>query len=243
MIPASLTPPLSADGSSAQPPAITRTGLQQDALRRHLAERHPDMPLWGDADHRRSIEDMLARRSAASRAFDGVFVFAYGSLIWNPCVDVAERRTARLHGYHRDFRLRIEMGRGTPETPGLMLALVGGGSCRGMALRIPSANLYDELLLIWRREMLTGAYRPRGVDLATPDNPVPAIAFVANQGDARYVPRLDEATTAEYLRTGRGDLGTCAEYLDKTVTDLRARGLRDRRLERLWRMVGEAGSD
>ena len=130
-------------------------------MRRHFAERHPELPLWSDADHRRSIRDMLDRRSAAARTIDGVFVFAYGSLIWNPCVEVAERRTARLHGYHRDFRLRIEMGRGTPETPGLMLALVGGGSCRGVALRLPSPNLSDELLLVWRREMLTGAYKPR----------------------------------------------------------------------------------
>nr|WP_081728838.1 gamma-glutamylcyclotransferase [Rhodovibrio salinarum] len=154
-----------------------------------------------------------------------------------PCVPVAEHRPARLHGYHRDFRLRMTHGRGSPEAPGLMLALTGGGSCRGVALRLPPQNLRAELLLIWRREMLTGVYVPRWVALATPGERVWALAFVANKRSERYIPRPDEATAAEYLRTGRGALGTCAVYLDKTVQDLRAWGLHDRRLERLHRRV------
>lgn len=218
-------------------PAITRETLQQDALRHRFAQRHPEIALFDNDAFRASIDRMLAARPEAVQAFDGVFVFAYGSLIWNPCVEVAERRAARLYGYHRDFRLHMPYGRGSPEAPGLMLALAGGGSCHGVALRVPAAGLRDELLLVWRREMLTGVYRPRWVDLATPEGRVPAIAFVANTGHKRYLPRQDDATTIARLCTGCGELGSCADYLDRTVQDLRAWGIHDRRLEHLWHAV------
>lgn len=218
-------------------PVITREALQQDSLRAYFTRQHPEVMLLDDATLRASRDRTLAAAPSQTAMHDGVFIFGYGSLIWNPCVTVAERFPARLHGYHRDFRLRMTHGRGSPEAPGLMLALTAGGSCRGVALRIPEADLRSELLLVWRREMLAGVYIPRWVWLTTPAGRTPAIAFVADTQNERYLPRLDEATAAEYLRTGYGSLGSCAEYLDKTVTDLRAWGFRDKRLERLHTRV------
>lgn len=228
---------MSATAHTEQPPAITREVLEQDGLRAYFARHHPDVEVLDDATLRASRDRMLADAPDSVDPDTGVFVFAYGSLIWNPCVPVAEHRPARLYGYHRDFRLRMTHGRGSPEAPGLMLALTGGGSCRGVALRLPPENLRAELLLIWRREMLTGVYVPRWVAVATPGERVWALAFVANTRSERYIARPDEATAAAYLSTGRGALGTCAAYLDKTVQDLRAWGLYDRRLERLHQRV------
>lgn len=220
-----------------RPIRMTREALEQDRIRAHFERRHPEVALLSNAEFRASIRTMLETRPAGAQAFDGVFLFAYGSLIWNPCVEVAEQRTARLYGYHRDFRLKLEHGRGSQETPGLMLALTPGGSCRGVALRLPEANLEEELLLVWRREMLTGAYQPRWVKLATHAGTVPAIAFVANPQHDRYLARQDDATTIELLSTGGGVLGSCAEYLHNTVNDLRALGIHDTRLEFLHRAV------
>jgi len=186
---------------------ITREALERDAVREAMRARHPEVPLLEDGDLRASIDAMLTRCPADADTVDGVWLFGYGSLLWNPCVEVAEWEAARLHGYHRDFRLRITHGRGSPDAPGLMLGLVPGGSCTGMVLRLSARHLERELLLVWRREMLTGVYRPRWLRLRTPHGLVPAIAFVVNPRHRCYCPRLDEDTTVELLATGHGMTG------------------------------------
>ena len=74
-----------------------------------------------------------------------VWLFGYGSLMWNPTIHYVERSAAKLYGYHRQFCLWTHMGRGTPEQPGLMLGLQSGGSCNGIAYRV-DANLADHEL-------------------------------------------------------------------------------------------------
>jgi len=95
----------------------------------------------------------------------GWWVFGYGSLLWNPLFPIAEARAATVHGLHRTFCLRSLASRGTPEKPGLVLALEPGGACQGVAYRLPPPLALDELALLWRREMVVGAYRPRWVQL------------------------------------------------------------------------------
>lgn len=222
---------------------MTREVLEQDLIRRHFEIAHPEVELVSQEALEQSIERMLASAPTEARDVDGVYLFAYGSLIWNPCVEVGERHTCRLYGYHRDFCLKLDHGRGTPETPGLMLALAPGGSCQGVAIRIPACHLKRELMLVWRREMLTGAYRPRWVKLASDVGPVWSIAFVINPVHDRYIGRQPDETVIELLRTGRGVLGSCREYLDNTVQDLHSLGIRDRRLEALQRSVHAASTD
>jgi cation transport protein ChaC len=166
-----------------------------------------------------------------------LWLFAYGSLIWNPCCEVAETRTARVVGWHRRFCLWTPLGRGTPERPGLMLGLERGGSCRGVALRIEAARIAAELDVVWRREMVTGAYVPAWVRLATAAGPVDAVAFTINRRHVRYAGRLDEDRTAAILAHAEGPLGTNREYLFNTVAHLAELGLGDRRLERLCGQV------
>src|SRR5215472_13597169 len=96
-----------------------------------------------------------------------VWIFAYGSLMWNPEMRFAERRLARVHGYHRSFCLYSPEYRGTRERPGLVLGLDRGGSCRGIAYRLAAASLAEEIDRLWVREMTGGVYALRRVRAAT----------------------------------------------------------------------------
>lgn len=218
---------------------MTRHTLMNNLVRDYLCQHFPNISLASEEALKVSIQHMLDTRPEEAAQQGGVYLFAYGSLIWNPCVEVDDRKTARLYGYHRDFCLELTHGRGSPEHPGLMLALKQGGSCRGVAIHMPESNLAEELLLVWRREMLTKAYYPRWVKLATDDQEANqngrlwAIVFVANTHHERYVTDLTEETVIHKLKTGYGVLGSCQEYLANTIHDLRSLNIHDRKLEQL----------
>lgn len=227
----------SADPDGALPDGITRAVLERDGLRRAMEIRHPDIPLRNDDAIRDTLRETLARGPVGVRS--GVWVFAYGSLLWNPCVEVAERAMARLYGFHRDFQLKLTYARGSPDAPGMMLGLVPGGSCRGVALRVVADDLEQELMMVWRREMLTGVYKPRWVDLHTDDSRhrTRAIAFVVDPTHRGFCGRLGDDAVIELLATGRGVIGSSADYLINTVEHLEASGIHDRRLCALRRAV------
>jgi cation transport protein ChaC len=201
-------------------------GTFHAAVRATLA---PGVRFVSDAERSTQVEAILARAPRPGQ----VWVFAFGSLIWNPAFHFVERRTARIHGFHRQFCLWARAGRGSPEKPGLMLSLVSGGSCTGVAYRLARRAAATELDVLWRREMATMAYRPVWTIAHTPRGPEPAIAFSANRQHERYVPGLDDEAVARYLATGAGPMGRCCDYLFDTVAHLRQLGIRDRRLEAL----------
>ncbi len=213
---------------------ITREGLRDDSL---LAAARLLMPrgtaLLSDAEIEADLDATLAHHPPDQ----DVWLFGYGSLMWNPAIEYAERRAGTVNGWHRQFCLWLHMGRGSPDNPGLMLALDRGGRCAGMLFRIPAADARGELLLAWRRELFTGAYRSRWVTAMTDTGPVRAVTFVANRRHLRYAGRLDEALVAARLATATGSLGSCAAYLADTLTALRSIGLRDRAMERLHGLV------
>jgi len=213
---------------------LTRESLADGSLHRWLAATNPDLKIWSDEELQASIDATLAKRPAGN---GDVWVFAYGSLIWNPSIHTVERRTADVRGFHRRFCLWTHLGRGTLECPGLMLALERGGSCRGVVYRIAEAQVQEELTLLWRREMVTGAYRPRWVNTATPEGPARAIAFTMNGQHHRYAGRLPESQVAAVLARAEGPLGRCCSYLFSTVQHLHDLGIRDRHLERLAGLV------
>ncbi|HKC51397.1 MAG TPA: gamma-glutamylcyclotransferase, partial [Myxococcota bacterium] len=122
--------------------------------------------------------DATLERVAAGQ---DVWVFGYGSLMWNPAFHHVERLPARLAGWHRSFCLLNTFGRGSPESPGLTLALEPGGSCLGVALRIAASEVRGELTVLWNREMLSGSYLPRWVRLGGSAGPIAAVTFVANR--------------------------------------------------------------
>jgi cation transport protein ChaC len=211
------------------PLKLTREYLLDETLREQIKQFDPELELMPAESQRASIMSLLEERATR----DGVWVFAYGSLMWNPLFHFVERGVGQVHGHHRRYCLWARLGRGTPERPGLMLGLDRGGSCRGVVYRIAEAEAMAELGLIWRREMLTNAYDPQWVKVVTLDGVVDAIAFLINRDFPRYIPSLSEDEIVAAIATARGRLGECATYLFNTVEHLEELGIRDRMLERL----------
>lgn len=176
-------------------------------------------------------------RAGASPSGD-VWIFAYGSLIWNPEFDFDRELLGTLSGWHRSFCLGwVRIYRGTPERPGIMLSLDRGGSCRGVVFRLPPDAVDENLSRILRREMVIR--RPtlpcRWVTVRTDDGPQRAIAFPISRTSAAYLPGLTEDVVVNALATAAGERGSMAEYLASTVQHLEERGIHDRYL---WRMQG-----
>ena len=224
---------------------LTRDSIKSGSIRRMIATEDPSFELLSEAEVRASLAAMLAAPDAPRE----IWVFAYGSLIWNPAFHFVEQRVGQLHGFHRRFCLWTHLGRGRPDAPGLMLALEPGGSCRGVLYRIAPEAVASELEIVWMREMLGRAYRPRWVTAHTSSGPVRAIAFTMNRAHERYAGRLADDVVAATIAEASGNLGACADYLFNTVAHLEALGIRDRSLTRLrdrialQRSVAEAPSD
>ncbi|MBM3504021.1 MAG: gamma-glutamylcyclotransferase [Alphaproteobacteria bacterium] len=180
--------------------------------------------------NRRSVLDRHPRG-------DDLWIFGYGSLMWNPAIEVAERRPARLRGWHRRFCLWLPAGRGTAENPGLMMALDRGGSCRGVALRIAARHIEHETEVLWRREMLAGAYDPRWVSLHSAEGEIVGVTFVVNRTHPLYAGRLPPAVQVRHLATAKGRLGRARDYLHNTVVHLDELGVADGPLHRLLAKV------
>ena len=211
---------------------LTRESILDGSLRASSqALLGPHARFLSEEERSRQIEQVLA--CAPDAGSDSIWVFGYGSLMWNPAFHFAERRTARIHGYHRQFCLWARAGRGSPERPGLMLGIEPGGSCNGVAYRIAPELVRSELDVLWRREMNSMAYRPSWVAARTRDGMVNAVTFAVNRSHERYIGDLDFVSTARYLAQGAGPLGLCCDYLFETVAHLRELGVRDRHLEEL----------
>jgi cation transport protein ChaC len=210
---------------------LTRESLRDGTLRRMLEQSgdHGLALMLSDEERNASLRTLLDGHPADS----DLWVFGYGSLIWNPAIHTVGRSMARLRGWHRRYCLWTVLGRGTPDRPGLMLGLERGGSCVGVAWRVAAADVSVELDILWRREMISGAYVPRWVALETPDGPVRAITFTINHAHPRYAARQDDDAVAQVVARATGPLGTCREYLENTVSHLRDLGIRDARLERI----------
>lgn len=209
---------------------IDRDFLRNGGLTRLLREAAGQglLRLTTPGERRRVREQLLTHRA---RADADVWVFAYGSLMWNPAFHYAEARPATVHGYHRRFCLHSPVGRGTREQPGLMLGLERGGSCRGIVFRIEASRAREELDVILARELVADAYRPIWVRARTAGAVRPAIAFAIDETLPSYAGRLSEEETARRIAAASGALGHNADYLEDTVVHLQALGVRDRSLE------------
>lgn len=215
-----------------QPP-IDRAQLARDAVRQAVRAAGHGHLLLSDAELQASLQAALAGRDRRAP----VWVFGYGSLVWSPLLHAAKRLPARVHGWHRGFYLRSMINRGTPEQPGLVLALDRGGTCGGIAMRLQRATQSEDLKLLWRREMITGAYQPRWVRARTATGTVEALAFVVERAHPSYAGRLDEDTILATVRSARGHFGACSDYLLETAASLAHHGITDPRLARLARRL------
>jgi glutathione-specific gamma-glutamylcyclotransferase len=213
--------------------ALTRELLRDGWLQKLIvASGHPVRALT-EEELRASRERILAEHPAG----EDLELFAYGSLIWNPAFHFRRREIARVHGFHRRFCLWTHLGRGTSERPGLMLGLDSGGSCRGVLYRIAAEDIEGELDIVWRREMVTGAYRPCWVTAHAASGRRRAVTFLINHAHERYAGRLEDEAVVEAVAHACGPLGACADYLFTTTAHLEQLGIADRSLRRLCRAV------
>jgi cation transport protein ChaC len=213
--------------------ALTREALKAGWLQEQLRRSAAPGLLLSDAQLSESREAALRLHPPGQ----DLWLFAYGSLIWNPAFHFAERTVGRLRGWHRRFCLWTHLGRGTPENPGLMLGLDRGGACTGLLYRIRAEEVPCELEIVWRREMVTAAYRPHWVAATGGPGCVRALTFVINRTHERYAGRLDDLHIIRAIATAEGPMGRCADYLFHTAEHLAELGLADRTLERLARAV------
>lgn len=173
-------------------------------------------------------------------AADGLWVFGYGSLIWQPGFDFDDRRLAVLPGYRRAFCMTSIVYRGTPEAPGLVLALDAdpAGRCAGVAYHVPAAAAAATHAYLRERELVSYAYDEARVTLALDDGrTVEALAYVSNRAHPQYAGGLTLEEQAEVIARAEGPRGPNADYLLNTVEGLAALGLEDPDLVRLAGLV------
>lgn len=191
------------------------------------------------ADWRRSDEEREALRAEfmAGREDQPVWVFAYGSLMWDPGFYFDQVRLGRAVGFQRKFCLNMTRGRGSPETPGLMAALDDGDDCHGLVFRIPADMADHETAVIWRREMIAFGYQPRFVPVETEIGIVEAMTFLVDKSGGRYAGELDLDTSARLIATANGINGSNRDYADNLAAQLQLLGLSDPEFERLHAKV------
>lgn len=202
---------------------LTREDLENDVLRKNREQNFQSLPLVSEQEFNASLERILVDWNPQ----DDVWVFCYGSLIWNPLFHYIERQNVTVHGFHRSFCLRSRHGRGSVDEPGLMLGLDLGGCCNGVALRIPAAQVRHELMLVWRREMAIGSYAPRWITARAGRQKLTAVAFIVNHAHPHYAGKLPLETITQILATAKGRFGSGADYLYQTVDCLANHGIHD----------------
>ncbi len=165
-----------------------------------------------------------------------LWVFGYASLIWRPEFAFAERRAARVHGWHRALEMWSTINRGTPECPGLVFALLSGGSCHGVVFRIPKAQAEQALHDLWFREMPGDVYDPRWLRCATQQGDVSALAFTLSHRSPSYCGQLQPEQYRQIFSGSCGRYGTTLDYAQRTFKSLLAEGIHDHALEKLLRL-------
>ena len=163
-----------------------------------------------------------------------LWVFGYASLIWRPDFEYAEHRLATVHGWHRALKMWSRVNRGTPECPGLVFALLSGGSCQGMVLRVPRHDVEEVMHKLWAREMVTGVYDPRWLPCVSKNGkPVTALGFTLSRRSPNFTGELSEAQYRQIFAESTGRYGTTLDYARQTLDSLHQHGIHDSALRRL----------
>lgn len=227
---------------------ISREALADGSMLRQFTALAGAHTVLSEAERASRFEALLASIPSGS----DLWLFAYGSMLWNPTVHFAQARRVTVKGWHRSFCLRSAAGRGSPERPGLMLGIEPGGECQGLAYRLPVATIRSELHLLWQREMVTGAYRAEWVKgqcdqagevdrVSEVDQAgevdqrgeIDLVAFVIDPRSQAYEGRVDEAQQVRRICQASGMLGSNRDYLMMTRSQLRSHGICDDYIERL----------
>jgi len=176
--------------------------------------------------------DLAQFRAALPRG--DLWVFGYGSLMWAPGFPYKDRSVGLLRGYHRALCILSTRYRGTHRQPGLVMGLCRGGSCWGMAFRVPAVRIAVALARLWSREMPRRVYKARLVPVRiSRGRKVRALAFIADPGHAQYTRELDLHSRAQLVAQGVGERGRCTDYIRHTLEHMYALGVTDPHLARV----------
>ena len=186
-----------------------------------------------------ALQSLDRVREQAHRHRD-LWIFAYGSLIWQPDFEVAESRLAKLQGWHRGLKMWSRINRGTPEQPGLVFALLPGGAVKGLVMR-PS-QLDDAFWMrLWQREMPSCVYEPRWLRCMTSQCAVQALAFTLSKKSPNFTGNLPPERLRAILRDRQGGrYGHTYDYALRTHQSLLKLGIHDHALARMLSHAGEA---
>jgi len=198
-----------------------------------MVNPHPHTPgIAGSTDPALALAQVRAQWGGKAP----LWVFAYASLLWRPEFDVAEQSLARVQGWRRALQMWSRVNRGTPAQPGLVFALLRGGSCWGMVQRVPSAQANDVLERLWSREMPTGVYEPRWLRCQTATGSVTALAFTLPHTSPQNTGLLsNEHYQRIFSDTVGGRFGTTLDYAQQTYERLLELGIHDQELADLLR--------
>ncbi|MGH8602933.1 MAG: gamma-glutamylcyclotransferase [Gammaproteobacteria bacterium] len=198
-------------------------------------------PEPGTTEHTEAEFDAMVETLLLEYKPEELWVFAYGSLIWSPEFEFLESRSATAYGWHRSFCLKLTRWRGTRELPALMLALDRGGSCKGLAYRLPAQDHFKQLGQLMFREIDANPPTnvPRWISVKTDTGILRALAFVAARDGKAYAGKLSMERVAHVLARAAGHWGSAAQYLFRTVTMLEEHGIRDRNMWRIQSLVAQ----
>ena len=175
-----------------------------------------------------------------------MWVFGYGSLVWNPEFPVAEMAVARLKGYVRSFCMSSIHHRGTPQDPGLVLALDAreGAACSGLALRVAPGSEDTTLAQLRERELVSSAYVEHRLPVVLEDGRrIEAVAYVVDQDHEQYLGSLALEEQARIIARAVGGRGPNHEYLVNTSSHLTELGIGDPDLDWLAQRVAQLRRD
>jgi cation transport protein ChaC len=223
------------DKTASASPFINRDTLTNNTVQKMVRERGGDHTVLSD-------EGLLAsRRALIPDDYEGdIWVFGYGSLIWNPVITISDQIRGRIYGYHRQFCLKTEVGRGSPGNPGLVLGLDIGGSCVGIAMKVSGDKPIHEIDLLWRREMLNSSYHPQLINFHADDGLDEAkkvVTFVMNRQHDNYFKDCSILEKARMIASATGFAGPCRDYLIETHKALLELDIKDDYIKEIYDAV------
>jgi len=198
---------------------LTREALINGDIERLLHHSRSGQKVMSDDQRAELVQQTLDRLGDEAE----LWIFAYGSLIWNPAIEFEEQRRCQLRGYEKKFCFWTTVSRGTVEKPGLMMGLVEGGQCNGVAYKIERSKAAAELDVLFRREMALFAYKPTWTDVYSveSDSSFKTLTFVADTTSHRFVDDLTQAQVVSTLALAQGPLGRNCDYLFQLSEKLR----------------------
>jgi len=209
---------------------LTREALLNGEIDRLVHDNQNDIKRMSDEQRAALVDQTLI-----ALADSDLWVFGYGSLIWNPALNFEEQRRCSIKGFEKKFCFWTTLSRGSVECPGLMMGLVEGGSCNGVAFRIAAKNATSELDVLFRREMSHYIYKPTWIEAQCVETKksFKMLTFVVDKANHRFVNNLSIKDIVRTIATAQGPLGRNCDYLFQLSEKMHELGFEEPELEDL----------